>query len=97
MQQCGKKYFDERNGNNNSVSMLGAPHLHVWKAMIEAIVQIGNTTTQKLSPTVQQDLKLLREHLATMFNIEELQDVVHVCRITNTFQEGKCKIIIMTA
>eukprot|EP00972_Heterocapsa_arctica_P095720 14116037-Heterocapsa_arctica.AAC.1 len=38
-----------------------------------------------------------RYHIATMFGIDELQDVVHVCRITRTFQEGKCKIVSMTA
>eukprot|EP00972_Heterocapsa_arctica_P111911 16428801-Heterocapsa_arctica.AAC.1 len=37
----------------------------------------GAPTTQKLLPTVQQDLKPLREHLAMVFNSDELQEVVH--------------------
>eukprot|EP00972_Heterocapsa_arctica_P113026 16434982-Heterocapsa_arctica.AAC.1 len=57
MKQRGKKYFEERNGSKNTVTMLGAPHLHVWEAMVETIVHIGTATSQKFPRTVQQDLR----------------------------------------
>eukprot|EP00972_Heterocapsa_arctica_P097750 14422382-Heterocapsa_arctica.AAC.1 len=49
-------------------------------------------STQKLRSSRQQDLQHLKEYADSIASPNELQDLVHICRISTAHQEGLSKI-----
>eukprot|EP00972_Heterocapsa_arctica_P028043 4125386-Heterocapsa_arctica.AAC.1 len=49
-------------------------------------------TAQKLPSSRQQDLHHLKEHAESIASPKDLEDPVHVCRISTAHQEGLSKI-----
>ena len=39
MFEMGKRYFDERRGNSTAHALQGAPHYHVWGALVLALIK----------------------------------------------------------
>eukprot|EP00972_Heterocapsa_arctica_P066206 9766115-Heterocapsa_arctica.AAC.1 len=91
MEEKGKSYFQERR-DGKSIEMVGSPHLHVWSAMMNSIVE--TCSPMKLSPAAQHDLKQVRYYSLQTFQPSDVQDMVHVCRLTRAYKEGIGKIIL---
>ena len=84
MTSMGRRYFDAKASHMQVLE--GAPHIHVWAAMIQQIID---------SKAAQgPDAEAPHAHAKTMASPQQLEDQVHVCMATSTHQEGKTKILI---
>eukprot|EP00972_Heterocapsa_arctica_P066560 9821778-Heterocapsa_arctica.AAC.1 len=63
--------------------------------MVEAVLKA--TTSVKLTAAAAQDCTTVRDFTNTRWTPHDLQDVVHVCKITKAYRDGMSKISIMTA
>jgi hypothetical protein len=93
MQNKGMEYYEQR--KTQSAQMAGAPHHHVWAAMVLSLVAAGKTAS--LSSTCREDLANIERHANSTESPIELQDSVHVCKITKSHQEGTSKIFLSVA
>eukprot|EP00972_Heterocapsa_arctica_P018183 2686158-Heterocapsa_arctica.AAC.1 len=63
--------------------------------MVEAVLKA--TTSVKLTSAAAQDCTTVRDFTNTRWTPHDLQDLVHVCKITKAYRDGMSKISNMTA
>ena len=79
--------------------MPGAPHHHVWGALILALLQApapanAASASQENMNVCKADMLILSQHATAVASAQQLQDIVHVCRVSRAYKENTSKVQI---
>ena len=97
MNKTGRAAEPKGKSTASSSVLPGAPHHNVWGALILALLQApapanAASASQEDMNVYKADMPILNQHATAVVSAQQLQDVVHVCRVGRAYKESTSKV-----
>eukprot|EP00972_Heterocapsa_arctica_P075579 11148184-Heterocapsa_arctica.AAC.1 len=92
MFDTGRRYYDEH---------FAQPAVHMWCSLVLTLSKMLETMKKAkdkvLNVEVLYDLSILKQHVSDMTSLEQLEDAIHVCRVTIVYNDEQARITMSTS